>query len=74
MVITCPPTFHIWKFMMKNMTPPNSGLTGRPVMQYSYAMYSLCRENDPARKIAKSCKKNGHFNSCKKLPLSSKSL
>ena len=23
-VMTRPPAFHIWKFLMKNMTPPNS--------------------------------------------------
>ena len=26
MVMTRPPAFHIWKFLMKNMTSPNSGL------------------------------------------------
>ena len=26
MVMTRPPAFHVWKFMMKNMIPTNSGL------------------------------------------------
>ena len=25
--MTRPPAFHIWKFLMKNMTSPNSGLS-----------------------------------------------
>ena len=26
MVMSCPPEFHIWKFLMKNMIPTNDGL------------------------------------------------
>ena len=26
MVMTRPPAFHVWKFLMKNMIPTNSGL------------------------------------------------
>jgi len=28
MVMTRPPAFHIWKFLMKNIISPNSGLRG----------------------------------------------
>ena len=76
--MTCPPAFHIWKVLMKNMTPLNSGLTGRPVMQYSYAMYSLCRKINPARKFAKPCKRKWSFQLLQEIAIvlqeSSKSL
>ena len=28
MVMIRPPAYHFWKFLMKNMIPTNSGLTG----------------------------------------------
>ena len=37
MVMTRPPAFHVWKFLMKNMIPTNSGLNVQ--LYYLIAMY-----------------------------------
>ena len=45
MVMTRPPAFHIWKFLMKNMTSPNSGHKNVSVGVYSVIQLVLLGVN-----------------------------
>ena len=42
MVMTHLPAFHVWKFLMKNMTPTNSGLGDRCLARSQAAFSDAC--------------------------------